>query len=144
MAKKEKALQKKLQVELGAVNLGKKDTAKIGCTAKFEDSGLDANAAQALLAGGQLHCRLDRGVPSQQTLPLDPKSLPPSTVEFDGTCHRIGMDRTAFSFGLSFSKTAAEANTLAEFAGQTARLTVTRTGNLADVSEDDSEGGDEE
>ena len=134
MAKK---LTSKLQVELGGVNLGKKDTNRVSCSAKFEDNNIDANGAQALLAAGQLHCRFDKATPNQGTLPLDKKALPPSVIEFDGTCHRIGMDKTTFSFGLSFPKAAQAADALAEFAGCNARLTVTRTGDADTVAEED-------
>jgi|GEM_PF-2068366 len=137
---KEKKLQKKFPVELGAISWGSKDTAKLSVKAKFDAARLDANGAQQLLAAGQLHCRVDRSIGSE--LPLD--VLPPTTVEFDATCHRIGMDLGGFSFGLSFPKTAAAANTLAEFAGASAKLIVTRTGELGVSDEGEAEGDDEE
>ena len=138
---KEKALQKKLQVTLGSISLGKKDTAKIGVVGNFSACGVDANKVQALLAAGQLKCRLDRA-PGQ--LKLDMKDAPPTTVEFNATCHRIGMDLGSFSFGLSFPKSAAEANTLAAFAGEEAKLLVIRTGELGVSGEGEAEGDDEE
>jgi len=127
MAKKEKALSKKFSVELGGMSWGKKDTAKLSVKAKFDTARMDANEAQRLLAAGQLHCRLDRAIGQ---LKLVPDDAVPTTVEFDATCHRIGMDLGTFSFGLSFPKTAAAANTLAEFAGADATLIVTRTGEI--------------
>ena len=134
-----KSMTKKFPVELGGMSWGKKDTAKLSVQAKFDTAQMDANGAQSLLAAGQLHCRLDRAIGQQ--LPLD--GLPPTTVEFDATCHRIGMDLGAFSFGLSFPKTAAAANTLAEFAGADATLIVTRTGEIGvsdeNVGDDDEE-----
>jgi len=143
---KEKANQKKLSVTLGSISLGKKDTAKISVVGNFSANGVDANEVQALLAAGQLKCRLDRA-PGQ--LNLDMKGVPkapPTTVEFEATCHRIGMDLAMFMFGLSFPKSAAEANTLAAFAGQEAKLIVTRTGDLGTVDgdEDGEDGKDEE
>ena len=134
---KETANQKKLSVSLGSISLGKKDTAKISVAGNFSTNGIDANEVQALLAGGQLKCRLDRA-PGQLSLGI--KGAPPTTVEFEATCHRIGMDLAMFMFGLSFPKKAAEANTLAAFAGEDATLLVTRTGDLGTVDE----GGDDE
>jgi len=137
MAKK---AQKKFGVELGSISWGKKDTAKLSVTAKFDTAKMDANEARALLAAGQLHCRLDRAIGQ---LKLVPDDAVPTTVEFDATCHRIGMDLGCFSFGLSFPKTAAAANTLAEFAGADATLIVTRTGELG-VSDENAVDDDEE
>jgi len=124
---KETANQKKLSVSLKGIRIGKKDTASIDVGASFSANGVDANEVQALLAGGQLKCRLDRA-PGQ--LKLDLKEAPPTTVEFEATCHRISMDLGMFSFGLSFPKADIAANTLAAFAGQEAKLIVTRTGEL--------------
>jgi hypothetical protein len=128
---------------LGSVTLGKKDTAKISCSFRFLDAGLEANDAQALLAAGQLHCRLDIGLTTPK-LPLPAEDLPPTTVEFDATCHRLSMDMTACSFGLSFPKSAAQANTLADFAGQGARLLVTRTGDIKGAEDGSGDEGDGE
>ena len=133
---KEKANQKKLSVSLGSISLGKKDTAKISVAGNFSTNGIDANEVQALLAGGQLKCRLDRA-PGQ--LKLDLKEAPPTTVEFEATCHRISMDLAMFMFGLSFPKADIAANTLAAFAGQEAKLIVTRTGDLGTVDEEGDE-----
>lgn len=133
-----KSIAKRLYVELGGVSLGKKDTAKISCSAKFLDNSIDANAAQALLAGGQLHCRFEQSG-EQMKLPLKGTDAAPTIVEFDGTCHRIGMDQEEFTFGLSFPKSAAAANDLAEFAGKSAKLSVTRTGDIDDDEEADGE-----
>ena len=133
---KEKANQKKLSVTLGSISLGKKDTAKISVVGNFSANGVDANEVQALLAGGQLKCRLDRA-PGQLSLGL--KGTPPTMVEFEATCHRIGMDLAMFMFGLSFPKKAADANTLAAFAGQEAKLIVTRTGELGVSDENDED-----
>ena len=138
---KEKKLQKKFGVELGGVSLGKKDTAKITCAFKFNDAGMDANEVKALLAAGQLHCRLDRA-PGQGKLDLGDKHAPPTAVEFDATCHRISMDDKCCYFCLSFPKAAASADTLAEFAGQSAKLIVTRRADIQtadDTLEDDEE-----
>jgi hypothetical protein len=129
-------------VELGGMSWGKKDTAKMSVTAKFDTAEMDANEARALLAAGQLHCRLDRAI-GQPKLPLyDPEAIP-TTVEFDATCHRIGMDLGSFSFGLSFPKTAAAARTLAEFAGADATLIATRTGEVGVSDGDDGEKDEE-
>lgn len=142
MAKK---LEKKMSVELGGVSLGKKNTAKITATFSFEAASMDANATQALLAGGQLHCRLDKGIPGQKPLLMGAEvEIPPTTVEFDATCHRIGMDTKTCNFGLSFLKSAAKANVLAEFAGQTAKLTVRRTGDIDTVDAEDEDGSAEQ
>ncbi len=144
MAKK---LQKRFMVELGGISWGKKDTAKISATAKFDTAKMDAGEVQALLAAGQLHCRLDKGDTSQGKLPIGDgdQGMPVTTVEFDATCHRISMDLGTFSFGLSFPKTAATANILAEFAGADAKLIVTRTGELGVTeAEEGEEAGDEE
>jgi hypothetical protein len=141
MAKK---LQKKFMVDLGGVSLGKKDTAKLSASFTFSDSGLDANGVQALLAGGALHCRFDKGAGNQHQLPLAKKDMPPVTIELDGICHRISMDMTTCSFGVSFPKTAMEANQLAAFAGETARLTVTRTGDLDGADEEEEQGDGKE
>ena len=137
---KEKANQTKLSVTLGSISLGKKDTAKISVAGNFSTNGIDANEVQALLAGGQLKCRLDRA-PGQLSLGI--KGAPPTTVEFEATCHRIGMDLAMFMFGLSFPKKAAEANTLAAFAGEDATLLVTRTGDLGTVDKDSGDGDEE-
>ena len=125
-----KRMQKKLNVALGGVSLGKKDTAKITCGISFEEAGMDANEVLALLAEGQLHCRLDQGIAKQGKLPLPEGDVPPTTVEFDATCHRVSMAKLTATFGLSFPKSAASANTLGEFAGQLARLLVTRTADI--------------
>jgi len=141
MAKKEKRLQGKFQAALGGVSIGKGDTMRISCSAGFEDSGMDANQFQALLAGGSLRVRMDRGAAGQKPLPLDPKAIPATTVEFDATCHRIGIDLKTCGFGFSFPKTAARADTLAEFAGVNARLLVTRLGDL-DTGDDGEDGSE--
>jgi hypothetical protein len=136
---KVKALSKKFTVELGGMSWGSKDTAKLSVKAKFDTAKMDANEVQALLAAGQLHCRVDRSIGPE--LPL--AGLPPTTVEFDATCHRVGMDLGSFSFGLSFPKSAATANTLAEFAGASAKLIVTRTSELGVGDGDEAEDKDE-
>jgi hypothetical protein len=128
-----KKLSGKMVVEVGAVSLGKKDTAKLSLSFKHEDAGVDPNAAVALLARGSLKCRLDRGNPKQQTLQLEATAMPVTTITLDGTCHRIGSDGLTCSFGLSFPKSEAPANDLGDFAGQTAKLTVVRTGDIADI-----------
>jgi len=136
MAKKQIALSKKFPVSMSGLRLGKKDTAGIEATGKFDTAEMDANAAQALLAAGQLHCRLDRAIGQLKLLPGDDI---PTTVEFDATVHKIRMDLGSFVFSLSFPKSAASANTLAGFAGADATLIVTRTGDLGTVDKGDED-----
>ena len=133
--KKDVKLSAKIPVEVGGMSFGKKDTAKLSLSFKFEAAEMDANSAQALLAAGALRCKLDRGPDSQPNLPLEGARLPVRTVSLDCTCHRIGMDMTTCAFGLSFPKSAAEANTLADFAGQDAKLTVTRRADIDTIDE---------
>jgi hypothetical protein len=131
----EKKVQKKFLVEIAGMSWGKKDTAKLSLSAKFDTAKMDANEVRALLAAGQLHCLLDRHIDA----PLPLGDLPPHVFDFDATCHRISMDLGSFSFGLSFPKSAAAANTLAEFAGASAKILVTRTGDLRTPYEDEEE-----
>lgn len=137
MAKK---LQRKFPGELGGLSFGKKDTAKISVSSKFDTARMTANEAQELLASGQLRVRIDRA--AGPTLPME--GAPPTTVELDATCHRISFDLGAFYFGLSFPKTAADANTLATFAGADVKLIITRTGDLGTVDEDSAEDEDKD
>jgi hypothetical protein len=136
MAKKGQ-LTAKMVVDIGSVSLGKADTAKLSLAFKFEDAGLDANQVLALLAGGNLKCRLDRGNPKQGTLPLGDVPAPVTTLTVDGTCHRVGMSRTTCNFGISFPKAQTSPNALGDFAGQTAKLTVVRTGDIEDIVDED-------
>ena len=122
-------LTKKMLVKLGGVSIGGKDTNRVACAVKFGDVTFDANEAVALLAGGVLHCRFDKA-PGLAKLPLDPKTVPPTVVEFDGHCGRISMDAATLAFGISFPKSGATGDVLAEFAGSDAKLTVTRLGDV--------------
>ena len=137
---KEKKVQKKFLVEIAGMSWGKKDTAKLSLSAKFDTAKMDANEVRALLAAGQLHCLLDRHIDA----PLPLGDLPPHVFDFDATCHRISMDLGSFSFGLSFPKSAAAANTLAEFAGANAKIIVTRTGDLSAIDDHEDMDEDEE
>ena len=122
--------------EVGSASLGKRDTNKLSLSFKHDDAGLAPTEAVALLARGNLKVRLDRGNPKQQTLPLEGAELPVTTMTIDGICHRIGSDGVTCSFGLSFSKGAVKEATLGQFAGQTAKLTIVRTGDIADLVEE--------
>ena len=123
--------------EVGSVSLGKKDTNKLSLSFKHDDAGLAPTETVALLARGNLKVRVDRANPKQSLLPLGDAEIPVTTMTIDGTCHRIGSDGVVCSFGLSFSKGAVKEAVLGGFAGQTAKLTIVRTGDIEDLVEED-------
>ena len=134
-------LTKKLQVELGAISLNAKGSSSIKAKFGIDDSGMDANEICALLVGSVLNCRLDKGNPKQAALPLTGGGAEVSaitTMQFKGSCKSVSIDSKKASMGIAWTEHI-DATTLEAFAGQSAKLTVTRVGDLNTTEEPEKE-----